>query len=673
MTDDQGAKTSSNPMQILLAVRSEEDFLRLRDLLARSGRGEIGLDQAKSLEEALILMSGKSYDLLLCDFKPASNIAMQILHETREDGPGLPMVFLSDHVDEATLAAAIRAGAYDCVQVSALDEASLTRTIRYAVEMYGKDQQREKAEDMLRKLWRAVEQSADMVIITDRSGIVEYVNPAFESLTGYSKQEAIGRSPRILKSGQHSLQFYRDMWETILSGTVYRASMVNRKKSGEIFYAEKTITPLRDAEGRITHFISNDRDITGRRTLELQLQQSQKMDAIGRLAAGVAHDFNNLLMVISANAELTLEALSEDDPRRNKVEEVQSAARRAAELTRQLLAFGRKQVQSLQVLDLNQLLQDISRILPRLIGEDIRLAVAPGKDLGRIKADPVQIEQVVMNLAANARDAMPHGGRLTLETMNVTLDHDYARRHSMVPAGEYVLLAVTDSGEGIAPEHMANIFEPFYTTKPEGKGTGLGLATVYGIIKQSGGFIWVYSEPGLGTTFKIYLPRVQKAVPIRRSEPPLVDQCPRGTETVLLVEDEPAVRSTAGEFLVQTGYKVLEAKDGENAIAVARSYPGDIHLMITDVVMPNMGGAKLAEHLAGQRPEMKVLFVSGYAENTVVQQGPIDVAGNFLQKPFGLKMLARKVREVLGAEGRGLARAASRSSPDNPHGRRSPV
>ena len=652
--------TAAPQMQLLLVSSSEEDFLRLQELLARTRETQAGMDRATSTEEALILMADKTYDLLLCDSRPGRDIASRLLEELRQDGPGLPVILLTDRVDANTLADAFKTGAYDCVEVSTLDEASLTRTLRHAVEMYCKDRQREKAEDMVRKLWRAVEQSADLVIITDRSGVIEYVNPAFQALTGYGKEDAVGRTPRILKSGQHSTNFYRQMWGEILAGSVFRGVMVNRKKSGEIFYVEKTITPLRDAEGRITHFISNDRDISGRRTLEMQLQQAQKMDAIGRLAGGVAHDFNNLLMVISANAELTLEALSEEDPRRPRIDEVLAAARRAAELTRQLLAFGRKQMQALQVLDLNQVLEEISRMLPRLIGEDIQLHVAPGKELGRIKADPVQIEQVVMNLAANARDAMPNGGRLIMETMNVRLDQSYSRRHSMVPAGDYVLLAVTDSGEGIAPEHMAHIFEPFYTTKDEGKGTGLGLATVYGIIKQSGGFVWVYSEPGLGTTFKIYLPRAQRAGGKKRALTPLAEKCPQGNETLLLVEDEEAVRRTAHEFLTQNGYAVLEAQNGEEAIVVAQQHPGDIHLMITDVVMPRMGGAKLAEQLASVRPGMKVLFVSGYAENTVARQGPIDVAHNFLQKPFGLKQLARKVREVLES-GVPMASAATSS------------
>jgi len=400
------------------------------------------------------------------------------------------------------------------------------------------------AEDTVRKLWQAIEQSADMVLITDCAGVIEYVNPAFEILTGYSREEAIGETPRLLKSGQQTPELYQELWATILSGNVFRGVLANRKKSGEIFYAEKSITPVRDGEGKITHFISNDRDITERRRLEAQLQQAQKMDAVGKLAGGVAHDFNNLLMVISSYAELMQNSLAPEHPLRRNVQEIMTASRRAADLTRQLLAFSRKQMQSLQLLDLNWMIRDINKMLPRLIGEDIELVFAAGRDLGKVKADPVQIEQILMNLAANARDAMPHGGKLVIETATVQLDDAYMQRHSIVPPGEYILLAVTDTGEGIAPEHIGHIFEPFYTTKEEGKGTGLGLATVYGIVKQNGGFVWVYSEPGLGTTFKIYLPRVQRETgqvqPLK-----LVEESPQGCETLLLVEDEAAVQPLA--------------------------------------------------------------------------------------------------------------------------------
>jgi CheY-like chemotaxis protein len=328
------------------------------------------------------------------------------------------------------------------------------------------------------------------------------------------------------------------------------------------------------------------------------------------------------------------------------VDQILIASRRAADLTRQLLAFSRRQMQSLRVLDLNHVLQDAVRILPRLIGEDVQLEFVPGKEMMKIKCDPVQIEQIVMNLAANARDAMPHGGKLTIETSNIYLDESYLQRHSIVPPGHYVQLAVSDTGQGILPEHLNHIFEPFYTTKEESKGTGLGLATVYGIVKQNGGFIWVYSEPGMGTSFKIYWPAGYqdgiKIVPNR-----VVDEASPGSETVLLVEDEEAVRQSASEFLVTCGYTVLQAINGEDALQVTQDYQGTIDLMITDVVMPQMGGAKLAGQLAAIRPDMKVLFVSGYAESTVQRYGSIDVTTNFMQKPFTLKMLSRKVREVL--------------------------
>ena len=284
----------------------------------------------------------------------------------------------------------------------------------------------------------------------------------------------MGQTPRVLKSGQQTAELYKEMWQTILAGNVFRCTMVNRKKNGDVFVAEKTVTPLRDGEGRITHFISNDRDITDRRRLENQLQQAQKMDAIGRLAGGVAHDFNNLLMVISSYAELMLDSLAPQHPLRRNVDEIQKASRRAADLTRQLLAFGRKQMQSLQLLDLNQIIEDINKMLPRLIGEDIELVFVPGEKLGKVKADPVQIEQILMNLAANARDAMPKGGRLVIETASLRLDDAYVQEHSIVPPGHLCSADGHRLGSGIAPEHLSHIFEPFYTTKEEGKGTGLG-------------------------------------------------------------------------------------------------------------------------------------------------------------------------------------------------------
>ncbi|MGA9812989.1 MAG: response regulator [Terriglobales bacterium] len=647
---------SSAPIQLLL-VGDNDGFRSLSALLSQPGNGHLGLHHVRSTEEALVRLSQSTYDLLLCEFKPEEGAAFRLLHELRRKHPGAPAIFLSDHMDEIAVEMALKEDGEDITTATGAGQSAIPDNIRHALDVLRKERQLEKTEDTLRKLWRAVEQSADLVMITDREGVIEYVNPAFEAVSGYTPAELMGQTPRVLKSGQQNSELYKEMWQTILAGNVFRCTMVNRKKNGDVFVAEKTVTPLRDGAGTITHFISNDRDITDRRRLEDQLQQAQKMDAIGRLAGGVAHDFNNLLMVISSYAELMLDSLAPQHPLRRNVDEIQKASRSAADLTRQLLAFGRKQMQSLQLLDLNRIIEDINKMLPRLIGEDIELVFVPGEKLGRVKADPVQIEQILMNLAANARDAMPKGGRLVIETASLRLDDAYAQEHSIVPPGVYVVLTITDSGSGIAPQHLSHIFEPFYTTKEEGKGTGLGLATVYGIVKQNSGFIWVYSEPGMGTTFKIYLPQARQAK-LALKPPAAVEGCPRGCETLLLAEDEAAVRQSTREFLSLSGYIVLEAKNGSEALALARTYNGVIDLMITDVVMPQMGGARLAGELASERPEMKVLFVSGYAETTFQHHGAIDVTKRFLQKPFSLKTLARKIREVLDEAKPALAAAA---------------
>ncbi|HLK32429.1 MAG TPA: response regulator [Terriglobales bacterium] len=509
--------------------------------------------------------------------------------------------------------------------------------------------ERRRAEEKLRKLFSAVEQAADGVVITDCEGSIQYVNPAFETLTGYPREEVLGRNPRLLKSGMQDGHFYQDMWAAILRGEVFRGVLINRKKSGELYYAEKTITPVRDPTGRITHFISNDRDITERRKLEEQLAQVQKMDAIGQLAGGVAHDFNNLLMVISSYAELMLDATAADSPLRHHGEEILKAARRAADLTRQLLTFSRKQLQALRVLNLNSVLQEICRTLPRLIGEDIQLSFKPGQDLWPVKADPVQLEQIVMNLATNARDAMPHGGQLSIETGNIELDEAYCRTHPEATPGEYVQLTVSDCGVGIEPAILPHIFEPFFTTKEKGKGTGLGLATIYGIVKQSAGHITVRSEKGTGTTFQVFLPRATAAA-ADSYRSARSGQALAGQETVLLVEDEQAVRDSEREYLERQGYTVIVAANGAEALEQAHSCGRTIHLLVTDVVMPKMSGGELGQKLAAQMPHLKVLYVSGYAENTVLQHGLAELGSCFLQKPFTLKALAAKIREVLESE-----------------------
>jgi signal transduction histidine kinase/DNA-binding response OmpR family regulator len=412
--------------------------------------------------------------------------------------------------------------------------------------------------------------------------------------------------------------------------------------------SEVALTALATIADNVALGIEGRRVEVEREKMEMQFRQAQKMEAVGRLAGGIAHDFNNLLTAITGYGELMLPSLKEGERLRSNLEEVLKAAHRAAALTRQLLAFSRRQVLEPKVLDLNAVVVGILPMLRRLIGEDVDLVNVPDPGLGHVKADPGQIEQVIVNLAVNARDAMPGGGKLILETMNVDLDEVYARQHVAVRPGRFVMLAVSDTGVGMDEKTKASIFEPFFTTKEKGKGTGLGLATVYGIVKQSGGYIWVYSEPGRGTTFKIYLPRVNNEIEHEESAKPL-QVAAHGSETVLVVEDEEIVRSLTRQILQARGYAVLEAQHGPEALRVCELHKGEIHLILTDVVLPHMSGPELAARVATLRPQIKLLYMSGYTGNALAHLGVPDVEGACLQKPFTLASLARKVREVLDA------------------------
>lgn len=636
------------PLRVLLVGNQEEDFFLIHEMLERN-RSLIAadLEHARTLEEAREMMQHRPYGLMLFEHDAGDAEAVRLVTDLLHDGRPVPFILLTEDADEKTVADIIGAGTWNCLAKSRLDGATLVRTIHNTVALHSLQLEQQSAEESLRKLSRAVEQSADTVAITDRQGVIEYVNPAFEALTGYSREEARGRTPRILKSGEQGPEVYQEMWKAILAGNVFRGILVNRKKNGELYYVEETICPIRDGARQITHFISNGRDLTERLRLEAQLLQAQKMDAIGRLAGGVAHDFNNLLTIITSYSELALDSVPHNSPLESKLQEILLAARRAAELTRQLLAFSRKQPQALRVVELNSVVHTIAKTLPRLIGEDIELTFSPGEGLGRVRIDPVQLEQVLMNLAANARDAMPQGGHLQIETSDVRLDDDYIHeKPAVIPKGHYVLITVSDDGHGIPREELPHIFEPFYTTKPSGKGTGLGLATVYGIVKQNNGFIWAYGEPGSGTVFKIYLPCVNERYPLGGSEQPESKNEVGGSETILLVEDEGAVRRATAEFLRLQGYNVIEAKDGLDALALAQEQRA-IHLVVSDVVMPRMSGGALAKEVARVRPGTQFLFVSGYAGKTILDHKVVDLETNFLQKPYTLRQLSSKIRGAL--------------------------
>lgn len=471
------------------------------------------------------------------------------------------------------------------------------------------------------------------------------VNEAAIHKYGHSREEFLGMTIKDIRPPEDVPEMERAMRERPADArATFTVGLVrHRKKHGALIEADIASSWIR-FQGREARLVLA-MDVTEKRTLEAQLLQSQKMETVGRLAGGVAHDFNNLLGVITGYGELLRNRLN--DPRLRKyVEDILKASERAAGLTRQLLAFSRKQVLQPRILDLNRVVEHMERMLRRLIGEDIQL-VTVLKDVALIKADQGQVEQILMNLAVNARDAMPQGGRLIIGIDAVDLDESYAHLHSDVRPGSYVMLAVSDTGHGMTPEVQARLFEPFFTTKEPGKGTGLGLATVYGIVKQSGGHIFAYSEPGRGTTFKIYFPPTEE--PVAAAAPTSNDETPRGSETILIVEDEATLREITRECLETTGYTVLEAAHGAAALELSERYKGVIHLLITDVVMPGLTGSELAQRLTDERTEMRVLYMSGYTDDAVILRGVLTEEMPFVQKPFTMAQLARKVRAVLDA------------------------
>ena len=486
----------------------------------------------------------------------------------------------------------------------------------------------------------------------DSEGKLVDVNPAFLELLGYDSGEQLIGQP------VHSLFADTDEWFELAD--CLRASSPFKGLTAEWKRKDGSTTGVRVSGRSVSNGRDRDfafelfaEDITERRALEQQLRQSQKMEAVGRLAGGIAHDFNNLLMVISGYSEFLLEHLGDQPEMRAPAQEIASAAERASSLTRQLLAFSRKQMLAPKIVYLNSIVTENLKMLTRMIGEDIDLVMLAAENLWPVRADSGQIEQVVMNLAVNARDAMPSGGKLTIETSNVALDEEYARLHAPLRPGDYVMLALSDTGAGMDAETQSHIFEPFFTTKGP-KGTGLGLSTVYGIVKQSGGYIWVQSEVGKGTTFRIYLPRVaaigEPAV-AQVSVPEEAGAVEPGTETILVVEDEANLRYLARQFLEKQGYKVIEAADGAVAMQIVVAHEGVIHLLLTDVIMPGMNGRELAQRVSEIRPNIKVLYMSGYTENVVGHDGMLDAGVRLLQKPFNLRDLKAKVREVLDASG----------------------
>lgn len=503
------------------------------------------------------------------------------------------------------------------------------------------------AEAAIRLREEALKAAATAMVITNRDGIIEWVNPAFTELSGYSFDEAVGLNPRdLVRSGEQAQAFYAQLWETVLAGGHWEGELVNRRKDGTLYPEGLSINPVRDRSGEISHFVAFKRDLTEERVRQAQLLQSQKMESVGRLAGGVAHDFNNLLTVINGTVELAMSALKPEDPHHADFATVRDAAQRATALTRQLLTFSRQGSFQPRDVSLNTVITHMLKMLRRLVGEDLEFVTELAQDAGIVRVDVTQLEQVIMNVTLNARDAMPQGGRISISTAPKKLSDDPSARPEGVPTGDFVRLTVKDTGVGMTPEVKARLFEPFFTTKPMGKGTGLGLATVYGIVKRSGGSVTVESTPGNGSAFHIFLPRLTVRESTHVDSDPHLEVAP-GSGTILVVDDEPALRRVTQRILERAGYTVLVAGSGREALKMVQSIGGELDLLLTDVVMPEMSGPELVTALRKSQPKLRVLFSSGYADETLATHGVDANEFPFVSKPFSISELTRKVKEAL--------------------------
>src|SRR6266404_538908 len=587
-------------------------------------------------------------DIVLSDYSLPQFNGLDALRLLKEKGSEIPFILITGSLTEEVAVECMKEGAHDYILKTSLKR--LPSAVLNALAKQKTEREKLKAEELYRLI---AENTTDLICLLDTQGRYAYVSPSHQELLGYAPEHLMGQSFFSLIHPDEQDQARRRFVESRQGKKAGISEWRLRHIDGTWRVFDAIENWIYDSQDRPQRAIVVCRDLTERklaekalRDSEEQLRQAQKLEAVGQLAGGVAHDFNNLLTVITGYSDLLLRRIGEADPNRSRVEEIKHAADRASSLTRQLLAFSRKQVLQPKLFDLNTLVAEMGNMLRRLIGEDIELTTALTGNVARINADPGQIEQVLMNLIVNARDAMPDGGKITIETARTQVDQAYADNHLAVQPGPYVMLAVSDTGSGIDPETRKHIFEPFYTTKEQGKGTGLGLSTVYGIVKQSGGNIWIYSELGQGTTFKVYLPHVDDEVRLPRTqiEPATLV---RGTETILLVEDEPQIRKLEHEFLSDSGYKVLASSNGTDALQILEEHSHGVDLIVTDVVMPQMSGRELAERALAISPETKVLFMSGYTNDAIVRHGVLNPGTSFIQKPFAPDALARKVREVL--------------------------
>ena len=647
-------------IHVLLIEDNAVDARLVKGMLEQEESGIFAVKHASNLDEGLRSFAlERVYQVILLDLGLPDSAGLETLRRIMPQANGASVVVLTAAQDEELGIAALREGAHDYIIKGQITSRQLRRTLRFAIErrrlsgeLRAEIKQRTRAQEALQlseQRYRLLSEAAPIgILLADERGKLIDANTQALRMFGYNREELIGGSIEMLLPERFrcSHQRHRASYskEPHARPMAIGKELVARRKDGTEFPVEVGLGPLVTSDGVLVS--STIVDITERKKMEEQRRLSQRMEAIGKLSGGVAHDFNNLLTVILGCSDVVLDALPPDHPSASKIETIRKAGASAADLTRQLLAFSRQQMLQPRVLDLKAIVEQTQSLLHRLIGENIEFKVLLDPSLGRVNADPGQIEQVLLNLAVNARDAMPHGGRLTIEARNVELDDSYTAEHQMVIPGRYIMLGVEDTGCGMDQDTQSRIFDPFFTTKELGKGTGLGLATVYGIVKQSGGYVWVYSELNMGTLFKVYLPRVEESVQpikLKDSEAPAI----QAHETILLAEDSDSLREMAREYLQSVGYAVLEAASGAQALEKAKEFHGKIHLLLTDVVMPEMSGPELVRQITALRPELRVIFTSGYTNDAIARQGVLDPAVAFIQKPYRPKALARKIREVL--------------------------
>ncbi|MGB7848093.1 MAG: response regulator [Candidatus Acidiferrum sp.] len=647
-------------ISVLLVEDNPGDARLVQGMLEKGAGSGFALKHVSTLADGINSLAPEAgIQVVLLDLGLPDEKGLQTLRRIMPLAQDASVVVLTGLQDEELGIAAIREGAHDYAIKGQVDGVQLRRILRYAVERQKLQSELRAEMERRARVQQALELSQERyqllletapmgIVITDDRGRVVQANAEMLRMFSYVRRELIGQSvemlvPERLRSS-HQTQRSDYVKEPHARPMGLGVELSVCRKDGTEFPVEINLGPLATEEGTLVPAVVVD--ITARKKMEEQLRIAQRMEAIGKLAGGVAHDFNNLLAVILGCSDLLLDALTPEHPVAKRVEMIRKAGASAADLTRQLLAFSRQQMLQPRVLDLKEIMKRAESLLRRLIGENIELTISSDSSLGCVKADPGQIEQILVNLAVNARDAMPQGGRLTIEARNSELDESYKDAHPPVIPGQYVMLAVEDTGCGMDLDTQSRIFDPFFTTKEVGKGTGLGLATVYGIVKQSGGYIWVYSELNKGTTFKVFFPCVEESADASKHvEAEAVVF--RGCETILLAEDSASLRQMAREYLESIGYTVLEASSGGEALEHAKEFQGPIHLLLTDVVMPGMSGPELASELASLRPGIKVIFTSGYTDDTIARQVGFDRAVAFIHKPYRPKALARKVRETL--------------------------